>query len=115
MKDKSTAAILAFFLGGIGIHRFYLNQIGLGFLYLLFSWTFIPLLVSLIDFIVFLAMDQKSFDYKYNRYKFQNEAYNSHIKQNNISHSDEIEKLYNLKQKGIITNDEFQKKKSELL
>lgn len=115
MKDKTTAAILALFLGGIGIHRFYLNQIGLGFLYLLFSWTFIPLFVSLIDFIVFLATDQKSFDYKYNGYKFQNQTNNSHIKQTNISYSDEIEKLYNLKQKGIITDDEFQKKKSELL
>ena len=33
--------------------------------------------------------------------------------QNNSS--DEIEKLYNLKQKSIITQDEFNRKKSELL
>jgi TM2 domain-containing membrane protein YozV len=26
MKDKKTAAILALFLGGLGIHRFYLGQ-----------------------------------------------------------------------------------------
>ena len=41
MKDKNVAAILAFFLGGLGVHRFYLNQIGLGFVYLIF-----PVLVS---------------------------------------------------------------------
>ncbi|RKO71209.1 TM2 domain-containing protein [Sphingobacterium puteale] len=42
MKDKTTAALMAFFLGGFGAHRFYLGQIGLGFLYLLFCWTLIP-------------------------------------------------------------------------
>ncbi|HEX2573335.1 MAG TPA: TM2 domain-containing protein, partial [Polyangia bacterium] len=42
MKDKNTAAILAFTLGGIGVHRFYLGQTGMGIVYLLFCWTFIP-------------------------------------------------------------------------
>ncbi|WP_205521193.1 TM2 domain-containing protein [Psychroflexus aurantiacus] len=50
MKDKTAAGLLAFFIGSIGIHRFYLNQVGLGFLYLLFSWTLIPLLVSFYRF-----------------------------------------------------------------
>jgi TM2 domain-containing membrane protein YozV len=30
-KSKSTAALLAFFLGGAGIHRFYLGYTGIGF------------------------------------------------------------------------------------
>ncbi len=110
MKDKTAAALLAFFLGGIGVHRFYLNQIGLGFLYLLFSWTFIPFIASLIDFIVFLTMDKRNFDAKYNRdpYVQQHNYYKS-------SSSEEIEKLYNLKMKGIISQEEFNRKKSELL
>jgi len=87
MKDKTTAALLAIFLGGIGVHRFYLNQIGLGFLYLLLSWTFIPLMISFIDFIVFLSMDLKTFNYKYNK----NNSYQVNNFQNNSS--DEIEKL----------------------
>ena len=65
MKDKNVAALLAFFLGAFGVHRFYLGQIGLGIFYILFFW--ISWFIGLIDFIVLLAMDQKEFDFKYNR------------------------------------------------
>ncbi|MEZ4462632.1 MAG: TM2 domain-containing protein [bacterium] len=36
MKDKTTAFLLAWFLGGFGIHKFYLGENGAGLLYLLF-------------------------------------------------------------------------------
>jgi len=41
--------ILALLLGGVGAHRFYLRQWGLGVAYLLFAWTFIPVFVALIE------------------------------------------------------------------
>ena len=66
MKNKDTAAILAFFLGGIGVHRFYLNQPILGVVYLLLCWTLVPLFIAFIDFIVFLSVSQEKFDLKYN-------------------------------------------------
>lgn len=65
-KDKNTAAILAFFVGGLGIHRFYLGQTLLGILYLLFCWTFIPLFIAVIDFFVFIFMSNNKFNLKYN-------------------------------------------------
>ena len=65
-KSKGVAAVLAFFLGGIGIHKFYLGRGGQGVLYLLFCWTFIPSLLALIDFIVLLCMGDREFDQKYN-------------------------------------------------
>lgn len=65
MKNKTTAAILAFFLGGLGVHRFYLGQAGLGLIYLIFCWTLIPSLIAFIDFIVFLTMDENIFNEKY--------------------------------------------------
>ncbi|WP_295221032.1 TM2 domain-containing protein [uncultured Chryseobacterium sp.] len=66
MKSKSTTVLLTFFLGGLGIHRFYLGQNILGLLYLLFCWTFIPSCIALIDFFVFLCMSESRFNYKYN-------------------------------------------------
>ena len=35
-KNRIAAALFALFLGGIGVHKFYLGQIGLGIVYLLF-------------------------------------------------------------------------------
>lgn len=35
-KNRISAALLAFFLGGIGVHKFYLGKVGQGFLYLIF-------------------------------------------------------------------------------
>ena len=47
-KNGTTGMLLALFLGGIGVHRFYLKD-GVGVLYLMFFWTFIPALVSLLE------------------------------------------------------------------
>ena len=39
-KSKITALILCIFLGGLGIHRFYVGKIGTGILYLLTGGLF---------------------------------------------------------------------------
>lgn len=64
-KEKTSAALLAFFGGWLGLHRFYLGQVGLGILYICFA----PLaaMVSFIDGIIFLTQDEEKFDFKYNR------------------------------------------------
>ena len=64
-KSRTTAAILAFFLGGIGVHKFYLGRIGWGTIYLLFCWTFIPAIVAFIEFIIYLTMSDAAFKKKY--------------------------------------------------
>lgn len=64
-KNKLTAALLAFFLGGLGVHKFYLGQTGRGVLYLLFVWTFIPAIIAFVEFIVFLTMSDEAFNAKY--------------------------------------------------
>ena len=48
-KNPTTAVVLTLLLGGIGAHKFYMGQTGLGILYLLFSWTFIPGIVAFIE------------------------------------------------------------------
>lgn len=46
---KGLYILLAIFLGGIGIHKFYENKAAAGVLYLLFCWTFIPLLIAFFE------------------------------------------------------------------
>lgn len=65
MKDKTTAAVLAFVIGGIGGHRFYLGETGWGLFYLFFCWTFIPAIASFIEGILFLLMNEERFHAKY--------------------------------------------------
>ena len=48
-RNELVGVLLALFLGGIGIHHFYLRRIGLGILYIAFSWTAIPSLLGLIE------------------------------------------------------------------
>ena len=48
-KSATTGVLLAVLLGGIGGHHFYLGKIGWGLIYLLFSWTFIPLVIGLVE------------------------------------------------------------------
>lgn len=65
-KSRVAAAALAIFAGIFGGHRFYLGQ-WWGIFYLLFCWTYIPWLVSLIEGIVFLATSQHKWNEKYNQ------------------------------------------------
>lgn len=53
-KSRTVAAILGFFLGGFGVHRFYLGNIGLAVAMLLLGWLTL-FLWNFIDWIVVLA------------------------------------------------------------
>ncbi|MCV6037348.1 TM2 domain-containing protein, partial [Escherichia coli] len=59
------SSFLAFFLGGFGVHKFYLGKIGQGFLYLIFCWTFIPAIIAFIEFIIYLCDSDEKFARKY--------------------------------------------------
>ena len=48
-RDEVVGVLLAFFLGCFGIHHFYLGRVGLGILYICFSWTGIPALLGVIE------------------------------------------------------------------
>ncbi len=48
-RNPVVAVVLALFLGGIGAHKFYLGQTGMGILYLVFCWTYIPAIVAFFE------------------------------------------------------------------
>ncbi len=87
MKDKIIAALLAFFLGEWGIHKFYLNEQSAGKSRLIWcavgvctSWLIIgliPLLVlwvmKIIDGVSLLCMPDQEFDERYNHTKINHE------------------------------------------
>ena len=69
MKDKITASILAIFVGGLGIHRFYLGQTGRGILCIL--TIPISLWVAPAIGVYWLLSSNESFDNSYNRQRLQ--------------------------------------------
>lgn len=133
MKTKGTAIILAFFLGGLGGHKFYLDQSGQGMLYLLFCWTFIPSFLAFIDLIRFLIMSDDEFNRLYNQQMAPALPYagnqvgqnvtinlgNDHpLAQQNKPRQNltaELKELKELHIAGALTDDEFQAQKTRLL
>ena len=73
-KNKIVAGLLAIFLGGLGIHKFYLGMAGPGVIMLvvwLFGWilfgipTLIIGLIALIEGIIYLTKDDDAFTETY--------------------------------------------------
>lgn len=59
-KSKGTAAVLCFFFGGLGVHRFYVGKVGTGILWLLTAGVFG--VGAVIDFIMILCDSFKDND-----------------------------------------------------
>lgn len=70
-RNKLIAALLAFLVGPLGIHRFYLGRVGSGIVMLLLSCTVIGLFATvpwaLIDMIRYLVMTEGDFAERYAR------------------------------------------------
>lgn len=58
--NKVIYIVLALFLGGFGVHKFYARKTGMGLLYLVFCWTGITQIIAIIGGIlaIFKPADQ---------------------------------------------------------
>ena len=130
MKNKTSAILLCLFLGWVGAHKFYLGQTSAGVLYLIFSFTGIPFVISFVELIILIFMSENEFNGRYN-YSTTNTGRQNVVVNINTDSSfterkdkiddvkgditKQIEELDVLRQKGLITNDEFTKKKEKIL
>ena len=112
-KSRTTAALLAFFLGGIGIHHFYLGHTGKGIIYLLFFWTFIPAIVAFVEFIIYLTQTDEEF--QANQAAQMTNPTTPKPKSTEMHYTEELIKLNELKTVGAITTEEFDKRKAQIL
>lgn len=64
-KSRTTAILLCLFLGAIGVHKFYLGQIGMGILYIF--TVGICGIGALIDLVKFIMMSDEEFAETYGR------------------------------------------------
>ena len=65
--DRITAALLAFFLGSLGAHKFYLGKTKQGILFIVFAITGIPSIIAFIDFIKYLVMGDNEWANRWGR------------------------------------------------
>lgn len=104
MKSKTTAGLLAIFLGGLGIHKFYLGQNLRGFLYLIFCRTRIPSILWVFEGLSYFTHTDE----------WRNEKYNDGKDASGEDVYDKLLKLDTLKEKGILTEEEYEEKAKQL-
>lgn len=63
-KSRRNAAAWALLLGGLGAHFFYLEAWGWGLVCVVFFWTYIPLILSVIFAVRWYSMSDKEFQQK---------------------------------------------------
>jgi TM2 domain-containing membrane protein YozV len=120
MKDRTVAILLCFFVGGFGIHKFYLGNNVAGVIYLLFCWTLIPSLIAFFDFLGLCFMPDREFQARFN-YANQNMmsgGYGPPVVNSAKSPQEATSTLYELKkmyEDGIITAEEYEAKRRKML
>ncbi len=107
MRNKIVAGLFGIFLGGFGIHKFYLGKIVQGIFYIVFSWTLIPSFVGFIEGIVYLAMSEESFNQKYNTAMVASNTSRSALTQ--------LSELKDLMDRGVITPSEYEERRERLV
>ena len=108
-KTKLIAILLAIFTGGFGVDRFYPGYTGLGVVKLLTAGGFG--IWSLIDLIRICTGSLRPADGS----PWQEDAPKAPVQSNEPSAIESLERLAKLYEQGLLTEEEFAKKKAEML
>lgn len=111
MKDKTTAIILSALLGGLGVDRFYLGYTGMGVLKLLTGGCFGVLWI--LDIINIASGKLQPADGS--GYSTDNFGATSKPATTMNDPYEELKKLAQLKEQGILTDEEYAKLKADWL
>ena len=114
-KEPTTMLLISLFLGGLGVDRFVLGDTGMGVLKLLTGGCF-----GILTIIDWFTIASKTKQYNFNIFMnsindtqmLTTASNNSSINSNTVA---EIKKYKELLDSGIITQEEFDSKKSKLL
>lgn len=117
-KNQKLATILA--LAGVvavpGLHKFYLGRPVWGVLYLLFFWTSIPQIASVIEGVWYISQDQDEFDQKFNRNLLSSAPTQPSVDPDRFTAiAQALRQLEGLRQEGLISEYEFEQKRRQLL
>ncbi len=111
MKNKTTALILSVLVGGLGIDRFYLGYTGMGILKLLTAGCFGILYI--IDIVNIATGNLRPADGS----PYEDDKKSAAQQPTTVpaNAADELKKYKELLDQGVLTEEEFQEKKSNCL
>ena len=117
MKNKFIAGALGVVLGGLGVHRFYINDIKGGLLYLVmcFFTSGLTFIFGWAEAILFFCLKDEAFEEYISKWQKKKKPIPVVIETSGVSKIEQLETLYKMKFEGKITDEEFKNLKKEIM